>query len=91
MCRGRPLPKFELVKNAIPTLAKVIKDEVDSEVLTDAAWAISYLSDGDEARIDLIIKTGIIPHLIKLLDHPYLSILIPSLRTLGNIVTGNDE
>lgn len=24
LCRGRPLPKFELVKNAIPTLAKVL-------------------------------------------------------------------
>lgn len=24
LCRGRPLPEFYLVKNAIPTLAKVI-------------------------------------------------------------------
>jgi len=52
---------------------------------------MSYLSDGDENRIDLVIKTGVIPTLIKLLDHPYLSILIPTLRTLGNIVTGNDK
>jgi importin subunit alpha-1 len=38
----------------------------------------------------LVLKTGVVPHLIKLLDHPYLSILIPALRTLGNIVTGSD-
>ena len=47
LCRGRPLPKFELVKEAIPTLAKVIINSTEAEVLTDAAWALSYLSDGD--------------------------------------------
>ena len=51
LCRGRPLPNFDLVKDAIPTFSKVLKEEVDSEVLTDAAWAMSYLSDGDEPRI----------------------------------------
>ena len=44
-----------MVKNAIPTLAKVITEEEDSEVLTDALWALSYLSDGDEDRIDMVI------------------------------------
>jgi importin subunit alpha-1 len=27
LCRGRPLPNFERVKKAIPTLAKVIREE----------------------------------------------------------------
>lgn len=91
LCRGRPLPNFEYVKAAIPTLAKVLKEETDSEVLTDAAWAMSYLSDGDEDRIQMVIDTDVIPALINHLDHPYLSILIPCLRSLGNIVTGTDE
>lgn len=59
-------------------------------MLTDALWALTYLSDGDEARIDLIINTQIIPSLVNLLNHPFLPIVIPCLRTLGNIVTGND-
>lgn len=90
LCRGRPLPKFDYVRNTIPTFAKVIKEETDSEVLTDALWALSYLSDGDEARIDMVIETNIIPSLVDLLTHPFLPIVIPCLRTLGNIVTGND-
>lgn len=89
LCRGRPLPKFNLVKAAIPTLCAVLINSTESEVLTDAAWALSYLSDGDETRIDMVIQTGVIPALVRHLEHPYLSILIPSLRTLGNIVTGN--
>jgi len=91
LCRGRPLPEFEQVKRAIPTLSRVIQEENDAEVLTDAAWAMSYLSDGDENRIQLVVDTGIIPSLVKHLDNPFLSILIPILRTLGNIVTGNEE
>jgi len=52
---------------------------------------MSYLSDGDEERIQLVIETGVISALVKHLDHPYLSIVIPCLRSLGNIVTGTDE
>ena len=68
LCRGRPLPDFDLVKKAIPTLSRVMQEEVDPEVLTDAAWAISYLSDGDENRIDMVIQTGIVPALVKHLE-----------------------
>ena len=58
--------------------------------MTDAAWALSYLSDGDNSRIDIVIETGVIKALIGLLKHPFLSILIPCLRTLGNIVSGTN-
>lgn len=51
LCRGRPLPQYELVKNAIEPICKVLQSETDTEVLTDCAWAISYLSDGNEERI----------------------------------------
>ena len=44
LCRGTPLPQFELVKNAIGPLARVLKEEEDIEMLADSAWAISYLS-----------------------------------------------
>jgi importin subunit alpha-1 len=47
LCRGKPLPPFNKVKDAIPTLCRVVGEEIDSEVLTDACWALSYLSDGD--------------------------------------------
>ena len=44
-CRGKPQPAFELLKPALPTLSHLIYSQ-DEEVLTDACWALSYLSDG---------------------------------------------
>jgi hypothetical protein len=43
-CRGKPQPPFELVAGALPCLANLIFSK-DDEVLTDACWALSYLSD----------------------------------------------
>ena len=91
LCRGRPLPQYELVKSAIPILAKVLMTNSEYEVLTDAAWSLSNLSDRDDDCIDIVIASGVIPTLIKFLEHPSLNILIPSLRTIGNIVKGNES
>lgn len=44
LCRGKPLPDYDLVKDALPVLAKVLLTQDDPEVITDATWALSYLS-----------------------------------------------
>jgi len=90
LCRGRPQPKINYVKSAIPTLFNVITTQTDPEVLTDAAWALSYLSDYNNT-LDLVIScSNAIPSLVYHLSHSFLSILIPCLRTLGNICCGAD-
>eukprot|EP00953_Heterococcus_sp_UTEX-ZZ885_P026895 14488-Heterococcus_DN1.PRE.1 len=49
-CRGKPQPDFNMVRGALPTLAQLIHS-MDEEVLTDACWALSYLSDGANDKI----------------------------------------
>ncbi|KAG8389539.1 hypothetical protein BUALT_Bualt02G0239800 [Buddleja alternifolia] len=88
-CRGKPQPQFEQVKPALPALAHLIHTN-DEEVLTDACWALSYLSDGVNDKIQAVIEAGVCPRLVELLLHPSPSVLIPALRTVGNIVTGDD-
>ncbi|XP_010043209.2 importin subunit alpha-1a [Eucalyptus grandis] len=88
-CRGKPQPLFEQVKPALPALAHLIHS-TDEEVLTDACWALSYLSDGTNDKIQAVIEAGVCPRLVELLLHPSPSVLIPALRTVGNIVTGDD-
>ncbi|MBA0584626.1 hypothetical protein Gorai_015429, partial [Gossypium raimondii] len=106
-CRGKPPTPFEqveiveasvdiiiievfTVKPALPVLRELIYLN-DEEVLTDACWALSYLSDGPNDKIQAVIEAGVCPRLVELLGHPSPTVLIPALRTVGNIVTGDDN
>mmetsp|Transcript_13643 Transcript_13643/g.44039 ORF Transcript_13643/g.44039 Transcript_13643/m.44039 type:complete len:531 (-) Transcript_13643:39-1631(-) len=88
-CRGKPQPEFMTVRPALPTLAQLIYSP-DEEVLTDACWALSYLSDGPNEKIQAVIEAGVCRRLVELLMHPSPSVQTPALRTVGNIVTGDD-
>jgi len=88
-CRGKPQPQFALVRPALGTLAQLIYSQ-DDEVLTDACWALSYLSDGPNEKIQAVIESGVVRRIVELLMHPQPSVQTPALRTAGNIVTGDD-
>lgn len=74
---------------ALPVLAKLVYS-LDDEVLIDACWAISYLSDGSNDKIQAVIEAGIPRRLVELLMHASTSVQTPALRSVGNIVTGDD-
>ncbi|XP_076881458.1 importin subunit alpha-1b-like isoform X2 [Bidens hawaiensis] len=88
-CRGKPQPSFELTRPALPVLKRLIHSN-DEEVITDACWALSYLSDGTNDKIQAVIDAGVCTRLVELLNHLSPSVLVPALRTVGNIVTGDD-
>ncbi|PSR97916.1 Importin subunit alpha-2 like [Actinidia chinensis var. chinensis] len=88
-CRGKPQPPFEQTRPALPALQQLVHS-TDEEVLTDACWALSYLSDGTNDKIQAVIEAGVCQRLVELLLHPSPTVLIPALRTVGNIVTGDD-
>jgi len=90
-CRGKPQPPFDYVSPALPTLCQLIFNSRDEEVLTDACWALSYLSDGLNENIQAVINCGVSRKLVELLMHPSPPVQTPALRTVGNIVTGNDN
>merc|ERR1719428_1664798 len=89
LCRGKPPPHFEWVSPALGTLANLIYSG-DVEVLTDACWALSYLSDGPNERINAVIQAGVCRRLVELLTHTSPLVQTPALRAVGNIVTGDD-
>ena len=89
-CRGKPAPALASIKPALPYLAKLITHS-SLDVVGDACWALSYISDGDDDRIQAVLDLNIVPRLMQLLGESRVSVVTPALRTLGNIVSGNDK
>jgi len=90
LCRNKnPPPDLTKIINILPVLAKLTTHE-DEEIVADACWAFSYLTDGPNEKIAVIIETGVVVTLVKLLESRNVSIVTPSLRAIGNIVTGDD-
>ncbi|EGB10280.1 hypothetical protein AURANDRAFT_1526, partial [Aureococcus anophagefferens] len=89
LCRGTPKPDVARLAPAIPVLVGLLRSD-DVDTLMDACWALSYLSDGDEARIQCVVDHGAAAALSPLLGHASHKVVTPALRTLGNVVTGND-
>jgi importin subunit alpha-6/7 len=72
------------------TLAALVHPSTDSELLTDACWALSFLTDGPHERIQALIDTNVTRRLVDLLSGERAVALSPALRTIANLVTGDD-
>jgi len=93
LCRGKPQVAFAAIKPCLPILSQLLFHN-DTEVLADACWAFSYISDDtgpQNEKITAVIQTGAVPRLIQLLEHESNTVKHPALRTIGNIVTGDDN
>ena len=64
--------------------------QVDEEVLVDACWALSYMSEPAD-RIGHLIVAGVLPRLVMLLGHTSPNVQMPAFRCIGNVATGTAE
>jgi importin subunit alpha-1 len=94
LCRGDPAPPFEWIKPALPFLS-VMLQATDEDILSDACWALSYITDDhttDNSKIESVVSIpSVLTRLVDLLAAPLPLVKKPALRTLGNVVTGNDR
>lgn len=67
LCRGKnPPPNFSKVSPCLNVLSRLLFSS-DPDVLADVCWALSYLSDGSNDKIQAVIDSGVCRRLVELL------------------------
>lgn len=91
LCRNRyPPTEIHFVQKIIPILCRLLTVE-DVKTKTDAMWAFSYITDGPNDRIQLMLDNDIHRQIVYVLSTVYIpETNIPAIRSLGNIITGSD-
>lgn len=91
LCRNKdPPPPLDTIQEILPALSILIHHS-DTNILVDTVWALSYLTDGGNDQIQMVIDSGVVPYLVPLLSHAEVKVQTAALRAVGNIVTGSDE
>lgn len=91
LCRNKdPPPPPPTIEEILPALSRLIHHS-DVNILVDTVWALSYLTDGGNDQIQMVIDSGVVPFLVPLLCHQDVKVQTAALRAVGNIVTGTDE
>eukprot|EP01062_Namystynia_karyoxenos_P007857 TRINITY_DN1277_c0_g1_i5.p2 TRINITY_DN1277_c0_g1~~TRINITY_DN1277_c0_g1_i5.p2 ORF type:complete len:538 (+),score=207.14 TRINITY_DN1277_c0_g1_i5:95-1708(+) len=87
--RSKPPPDLQKVAQALPMATRLLASQ-DEAVVIDAAWALSYASDGPSDRIDAVLAQQPLPALIALMQRDQQLVVTPALRTVCSIVTSRD-
>jgi len=90
-CRGKPKADPAKLGSIIGVLTGLLRS-TDKDVLADALWGLSYLTDGSSHYSGQLVGTeGALARLIECMSHERGGVVIPALRTIGNIVCGTDD
>ncbi|KAF0294419.1 Importin subunit alpha-4 [Amphibalanus amphitrite] len=91
LCRNKPPPPSpDTIRELLPSLNLLIQ-HTDVSILVDTVWAVSYLTDGGNDQIQMVLDSGVVPRLVPLLSHGETKVQTAALRAVGNIVTGTDD
>lgn len=85
------MPQFYLIQKAVIALSKVLIENSSKEIVSDVCWAFSYVTDEGKEGFKTLIESKAVERLIQLMEFPDLSVSVPCLRTIGNILTGSEE
>jgi len=68
-CRGKQLPSMEIIQEILVWLCKLVYRDEDEEIMIEALWAFSYLTEGSEDVVSEILRTGVARRITNSLLH----------------------
>lgn len=89
LLKGKPQPSSSVRDKIVGYLPDIFKSK-DENVLSDACWCASYISDGDSSGIESIINSNIVGKILDLTHSTNITIQTPAVRVIGNIASGED-
>lgn len=60
------------------------------KILSYLLWTLAYLSDGEDDQISQIFSYKLTTRILELLEYENPNLQAPALRTIGNLLTGDD-
>mmetsp|Transcript_25592 Transcript_25592/g.36056 ORF Transcript_25592/g.36056 Transcript_25592/m.36056 type:complete len:570 (+) Transcript_25592:99-1808(+) len=93
LCRGKPQPELTSIAPAIPALHFLLhqeSDDITEDMVVDVCWAISYICDGENDRIQAVLDANVLPRLMELIARGRTCLITPIVRIFGNFVSGNE-
>jgi hypothetical protein len=90
LTRDKPAPAFEDTAAFLPCLARLLSiKKDDTTIVNDVCWALAYLTDGGDSRIQRIVECGLHVPIVPLMRHKDGSIFNPAIRTISNLMTAS--
>lgn len=89
--RGKGHDPSSQVLPVIPVIIQVAQQSTKVNLLIDASWALSYITDLGDEYLAKIAEHGGIQVIISLLNHSENKVVLPSVRSIGNISTGSEN
>ncbi|KAL3908812.1 MAG: hypothetical protein SGARI_002895, partial [Bacillariaceae sp.] len=96
LCRGKPRPPSAdtslVIWAFVNGMGKLISENHtgSEDVIKNMLWTFSYLSDGDQQEIEMVMSSGVTASLTKLCKNPQFHCL-PLIKTFANFASGSNS
>ena len=90
--KRKPRPPFQSVEGILRYIPAIFKNFSDTELCRNAMACLRFMTDDDgSSRIAAVVRAGLIPDIVRRVDHPDPETATDAMRAAGNITSGTDH